>query len=368
MKNFYLLSCLLLFMHNKLFAQDIHSSLNPLNAQLNPALTGMVSGDFTGRFQASYRRQWATVMRDGAYTTTQASIEQAVFQGKYNFFGLGISGFYDQAGVMPLRQTQVNVNGSFIFNLYHHERSRQFWFMSAGLQLGVAQRRFDFSKIRWSEQFTGEKYNLSLPSGEPFPNDFNGNRVFGDASVGLAFNYTHDEATNKLKWLNFGGSFMHLSGVMRTPIANTSFFDGTINLLRTRWVAHFSALLNLNNNFNLLPMVYFTTQAKAQEINIGTYMNWYFGNTHDWWAANALQLGLMSRFNKGLNTSLSMDALIPAVRFDFSSLTVGLSYDVNVSTLRQGSYGQGGFEFSLGSRWFLSQNGKPRKRGLVVCP
>ena len=76
----------------------------------------------------------------------------------------------------------------------------------------------------------------------------------------------------------------------------------------------------------------------------------------------------MTRLNKSVNAPLSMDALIPSIRFDFSNLTMAVSYDVNVSTLRQGSYGQGGFEFNIGGRWYLTdKNGKPRKRSLVIC-
>ncbi|NJN35281.1 MAG: type IX secretion system membrane protein PorP/SprF [Saprospiraceae bacterium] len=104
MKKHQLVLIFILIIHQfEALGQDIHSSLNPISPQLNPAMTGTMRGDFTRRFQASHRSQWASVMGDGAYKTTQASYEQAIFWGTNDFVGISISGFYDQAGKMPLR-------------------------------------------------------------------------------------------------------------------------------------------------------------------------------------------------------------------------------------------------------------------------
>ena len=42
------------------------------------------------------------------------------------------------------------------------------------------------------------------------------------------------------------------------------------------------------------------------------------------------------------------DAVIPVVAMDYRSFRVGLSYDVNISSLSEASGGKGGFEISLG--------------------
>ena len=54
-----------------------------------------------------------------------------------------------------------------------------------------------------------------------------------------------------------------------------------------------------------------------------------------------LYLGVWGRFSN------LTDAVIPYVGLDVGSFTVGLSYDVNVSSLKPASQGQGGFEISL---------------------
>ena len=369
----------------QLSGQDIHSSLNPLSPQLNPALTGMLRGDYTRRLQASHRNQWASVMGDGAYSTTQGSYEHAFFVGDADFMGVAASGFYDQAGKMPLRQSQLNINASYIKNLGELSRGR-YVFLSGGCQVGMAWRRFDFSQISWSEQFTGAGYNLSLPTGEAASlNDFR-NRTYGDASVGVAATYSDNNNEHwrrgSLVWLNVGGSLGHLGGLLNTKTANISAFRDSVSLLRERWSAHASAMLGVNDNLYVIPTAFFSMQARAFQINAGLYTNIRWGGKSRILAANALQLGLLMRFNQATETNgLRTDAVIPSVRFDFGQFSFGTSYDINTSVLRTASYGRGGFEFNFAWLWYRSNDngtsnnrgmgsGKraPRKRAAVVCP
>ena len=41
------------------------------------------------------------------------------------------------------------------------------------------------------------------------------------------------------------------------------------------------------------------------------------------------------------------DAIIPVAKLEFRPLSVSVSYDMNISSLKNASRGQGGFEFSL---------------------
>jgi hypothetical protein len=52
--------------------------------------------------------------------------------------------------------------------------------------------------------------------------------------------------------------------------------------------------------------------------------------------------GLWARFTR--NTT---DAVIPYVGLDYSNFNLGVTYDVNVSSLRTGSQSRGGIEISL---------------------
>jgi type IX secretion system PorP/SprF family membrane protein len=350
-----------------LFCQDIHSSLNPLSPQLNPALSGMLRGDYTRRFQATHRNQWASVMGNGAYSTTQASYEHALFVGYDDFIGLAASGFYDQAGKMPLRQTQLNLNASYIKYLGDLGRDKVF-FLSGGVQLGMAWRRFDFSQISWSEQFTGAGYNLSLPTGEAATlNDFP-NRLYGDVGVGVALTYNNNNDNHwrrgSLVWFNAGFSFLHLGGVLKTQTSNISAFRDSVSLLRERKSAHASAMFGINDALYLVPTVFVSSQAQAFQLNTGLYANLRWGGMSRFLAANALQIGALVRFNQAAeNSNLRLDAIIPTMRFDFDQFTFGVSYDINNSLLRQASYGRGGFEFNFAWLWYRPNDNGTGKGG-----
>ena len=57
-----------------------------------------------------------------------------------------------------------------------------------------------------------------------------------------------------------------------------------------------------------------------------------------------------------------MDALIVSTRFDFNQFGLGFSYDINTSSLKDATNGNGSFEFSL-----IYNICGPEDRG-VYCP
>jgi hypothetical protein len=57
--------------------------------------------------------------------------------------------------------------------------------------------------------------------------------------------------------------------------------------------------------------------------------------------------------------------MIPVVKIDVKPLAFGLSYDVNVSSLKTASQGRGGFELSLSYLKFIDHNSS---REAVRCP
>jgi hypothetical protein len=61
----------------------------------------------------------------------------------------------------------------------------------------------------------------------------------------------------------------------------------------------------------------------------------------------AFQLGLWGRVANKLENGYLTDAVIASTRFDFNDLSLGFSYDINISQLKPASNSQGSFEFSL---------------------
>jgi hypothetical protein len=60
------------------------------------------------------------------------------------------------------------------------------------------------------------------------------------------------------------------------------------------------------------------------------------------------------------------DALIPVLKIDYNPLSVAISYDVNVSQLKTGSQGRGGFELSVSYVGFLDRYNSSKNK--VLCP
>jgi hypothetical protein len=57
------------------------------------------------------------------------------------------------------------------------------------------------------------------------------------------------------------------------------------------------------------------------------------------------------------------DAVVPVLKFDVNQLSIGLSYDINISTLAPASLNRGGFEISLGYLVI-----KPKHAETILCP
>ena len=75
----------------------------------------------------------------------------------------------------------------------------------------------------------------------------------------------------------------------------------------------------------------------------------------------SFQAGLWTRISNKVSGVLS-DAVILSTRFDYNKFGIGLSYDINVSSLRAASPANNSFEFS-----FIYNICGPEKRG-IYCP
>ena len=60
------------------------------------------------------------------------------------------------------------------------------------------------------------------------------------------------------------------------------------------------------------------------------------------------------------------DALIPVIKLDMNSISMAISYDVNVSQLKTASQGKGGFELSLAYVGFVDRKNSSKDR--ILCP
>ena len=112
--------------------------------------------------------------------------------------------------------------------------------------------------------------------------------------------------------------------------------------------------------FGIVPGVVTFLQGPSFQVNAGTSFKFLLGNSRRY--HQAFQLGAWARVSNKLEKGKLMDALILSTRFDSEQFNIGFSYDINTSTLRTASNGNGAFEFSL-----VYKICGPERRG-VYCP
>jgi type IX secretion system PorP/SprF family membrane protein len=334
-------------------AQDIHFSqfyMAPL--QLNPAMTGVMNCN--QRLGANYRNQWASVLRDKAFQTSQVAYDAKIPTGRYDYFGLGGSIFSDVAGSLNFRSTLLNVNFAYTKKMGGYRKKASY--LSMGAKVGLAQRGINLLEARWGSQNNNGTFDPTQPSNEVFGTSGRDNFLFADVSAGLLWFSVMDENNN----FYIGGAYDHINR------ANQSFLiDKTVPLL-SKFTVHAGGEFQTNDRITLLPGLVTFLQGPYLQVNGGTSMRFLLGNSKR--SAEAIQFGAWARIaNKASEDSktgggILMDALIFSTRFDYSQFSLGFSYDYNISPLKAATNGNGSFEFAL--QYKICGN----ERRNVYCP
>ena len=333
MKNFksILVTCMLALGALSVSAQDIHFSqfyISPLN--LNPAMTGVMNCNI--RMVANYRNQWASVLRSNAYNTYSFSYDQRIPVGRYDYFGIGGTFWGDEAGEANFSTLTGKLSASYSKRMGGYRKQANY--LVVGAEAGVAQRSIDFLQLRWGLQHDGAGgFNGSLPSGEELVFDRD-NFIFADVAAGLLWFSVFDENNS----LYFGGAFHHLNR------SNQSFNSDDEDLLYSRFTFHAGGEFMMGRRFGLVPGVIVMSQGPSFQVNAGTSFKFLLGNGR---SNQSFQFGLWTRVSNKIESGVLNDAAILSTRFDYENFSLGFSYDINVSPLREASNANGGFEFAL---------------------
>src|ERR1041385_1276654 len=186
----------------------------------------------------------------------------------------------------------------------------------------------------WGSQFDGINYNSSLSSGEATGSI---KKSTLDLNAGLSARYTRNAGTlssnNDVK-LIFGYSINHLTrpdiGFFAPSVLlcrHTVFVNGTIGIY--------------NTNISLKPVVLLYNQGKQMEITGGTLVSFSYGEQSKitgFKKGSFFSVGALYRYN---------DAIIPTAQIESGIFVFGMSYDVNISSLKISSRYRGGFEIHL---------------------
>lgn len=307
-------------------AQDIHfSQFDETRLQLNPAAAGLQDNL---RITTNYKNQWQSI--GSPYKTFALSAETRLLKDKKHHLGIGIDAFSDKAGDANLKSNQINLSFSGIIKVSEYS------FISAGLMGGFAQRSITLDGLAWGNQYSGVRYDPSLPTGEvTSPQSFN----FIDLGAGVEYSFGTSEmyiSANNSRRLNIGVSIFHPQNPSYT------FYGDNSQILHAKYVFHGDASIGIKNmNLVLKPSYIVFIQGANKEVTPGLTFQYviqessvYTGNKKPC----AFSVGGFYRMK---------DAFIAVAKFEYSNYAIGLSYDVNVSQLKIVSKTRGGFEISL---------------------
>lgn len=301
-------------------AQDIHfSQIFETPLLRNPSFTGIFTGDI--RVQSVYRTQWNSVTVPYQTTSVSGEVKKHVGSGD-DFISYGGQILYDKAGSVALTSTHIlpaiNYNKSM--------STEKNMYLSLGFMGGLVQRSLDRSKMTTNNQYDGTMYNGGLSDGE---NMAANSYSYFDGSVGMSVNGQIGSGENN----NFfaGLAYHHFN-----KAKNISFYSSNDASMTPKWVASGGIRFSMTTYSFFTLQSDYTIQGSFKEIMGGALYSWKLDQNDE--NKYILHAGAYMRWK---------DALIPVAKLEFRPVAVAVSYDANISPLKQYSSGRGGFEISL---------------------
>tara|TARA_R110001592_G_scaffold5046_3_gene27967 strand:+ start:5351 stop:6409 length:1059 start_codon:yes stop_codon:yes gene_type:complete len=314
---------------NFLKGQDIHFSQfnnSPLN--LNPGLTGSFIGDI--RVVGNLRNQWSSVTTP--YSTYGLTVEgNTIFNTPFN---VGLGFYNDKAGDSEFSTLQIAPSVSYTIFLGDSSQT-----IIIGAQPTFTQRKINYDKLQFDNQYNGLVYDPNLDNNETFSNE---GRTYLNIHSGVSWNY--NIASRKSI-----GAGIALHNIF-TP--KQSFFNDDNIQLDKRFTFHTNALFRVSDKVDAVPSISFMAQHKFKEVIVGGSGKYHLNNGN----YKAAYLGIWYR---------NSDAIYFSAELDYSNFHFGLSYDLNLSSLKVASNKRGGFEFSV---IYIFEKYRPTIKRYKACP
>ena len=319
MKNFFTLLLLTVLCSN-LYAQDPHFSQffsSPLT--LNPAFTGKFDGNV--RFSGNYRNQWPSI--NNAFITTTGSVDfhvgKKIIPSNDNW-GVGFAALNDNSAAGA-----VNFNYFSLSTAYHkgldEDGNTQ---LSGGVQVTYANMFINTTSLHFANQLQPDG-SWTGSSGE----DFSGSTLssnYLDMNAGILYSGSTNERNNF-----YGGvSVYHINKPTQ------KFTTAEKYVLNPRATIHAGTYFGIGPATTLHFSGIQTFQGGASETVIGGAFQ-FITNPEEELKQTSLYIGSWIRFK---------DAIIPYLGLEYNDVRLGITYDVNTSSLKTASNGNGGIEIS----------------------
>jgi type IX secretion system PorP/SprF family membrane protein len=282
---------------------------------LNPALTGVVDGDY--RVSINAKQQWGSI--NNSYLTGAASFDMAPTKS----LAFGATVLSQSAGEIDFNYLNALASASYRVRF----GSQGLNILNFGLQAGVINKSFDASKITLGNQFDPSAgYNPGMHGSE---NIASNSSLVPDVNAGVMyFDGNPDKKINVFA----GASAAHLT----RPVDK---FLGNKERIPVRYTGHGGMRIRVSEQLDITPNALYMAQGNAEEISAGAYAQLMLNSE------TSLLFGSNYRFE---------DAAIAVLGINIKNLVLGLSYDMNTSSLKNISRRNGGFELSIA---FTSRKG-----------
>lgn len=312
-----------------LMAQDQHFTqffASPLT--LNPAL----SGTFNGKYRV------ALIHRDqDPFQTFSGAIDlrfdlNRVGKSNKDAFGVGVVFYNDRVPAVGFSNNNINVAGAF-----HKSLSRAGdQYLSAGFQVGLAQRNFNYESFNFDDQFAGDG-SYTNPTAEILPEN---NFAHADLGVGINYTYAPERGLSI-----FAGAAMH--HILEPQISfyyeeEESEFSNS-SLLHRKYTAYVNFSIPIGEAVSLQPRGLFYAQGPHLALNAGANFRFLFDEI----SGTALHVGGWARPVSNEDNSFSMDAVVGMVGVEYSNFLLGFSYDAQLESLGAVRDRRGAFELSV---------------------
>ena len=290
---------------------------------LNPALTGNFNGDM--RAAGNYRNQWANV--NNAYVTSTVSVDFPLLQNKLK------EGDRWAMGIMAMNDKTANgilTSNYFSLSTAYHKVIDQDGLhkISLGFQGTYASKMLDGPRLHFLDglQLDGSW----LPSSSEPENLKVSTSKYFDVNAGGLYNGSF----NGINEVYVGAALYHITQPKES-------FLGMNNVsVPMRFTAHAGGYFpTQSQGVTLYVSALYNQQASASELVFGGAVEINAGS--DGKKTVNIYFGAWGRVN---NVS---DAIIPYVGLDYGNFSLGMTYDINISSFKMATHGNGGQEISL---------------------
>jgi type IX secretion system PorP/SprF family membrane protein len=308
-----------IFLSGTLLAQDIHFSQFFTTTVLNnPAHAGVSDNEIL--VSTNYRNQWASIAQP--FHTQYFSIDKKHFIGSQQF-GFGLSVLGDQSSGGNLMANKFYFSISYTKFINNHQ-------FVLGIQPGFVYKSFGLSAMTFGSQFNSNtnKFDASLPSYEIGLND---NTRYFDLNIGVLW---RTYIRNMMPQIGF--SFGHLNR------PNESFANSGEHItLPYKYLVHAQIKIPVLPKYDLTPTMLVTYTPGAREFVSGAIG----GYNIDKFFIPVKRIYMFNMYR--INPVRNIDAIIVGGGLNFAGFNLGISYDLNVSSLYKATNLRGAFEISL---------------------